>query len=352
MPTSYAAALEGRAGVGSVTVSAGASLTVTKEKTMVTELGVVSADSFTRTSVAVGVQTMGRRSDGDFDRMLDRLNLPEGLRGRIEGRLNLMRREGPVAVAVRSQLTPEAVQQLATRGPGVSPDKILNAPGSYVLTALEFTVPGRESLGPVPAPEPEPAPENKPAEEAAEGSAESEPPADPDDLIGTSRERVAAAQEDLAAARERLDQAQGFVADGGAQAEEVVATAQARMAAAQELVAGQTGNLGPLASLAGSGMAPGQQVVADVAARADGLAVGAVSAAQGFLREVAESGLLDWTEAAMNVAADGLTVVQDALEELSGFSLSIKAESTGAMRASRVYTLDVSPEALAALGLG
>ena len=144
----YTVAGAATAALGGSSVTATGSLTMTHEHMLVTERGVVVADSFVRTTAAVAVSALGSRSGSDFDSMLGRLSLPPGVDiERFAGTINLMRRLEPASIAVRSQLTPDAATRLAQlRGnPSPSASAILNDPNSYTLTALEFTVPGQSA---------------------------------------------------------------------------------------------------------------------------------------------------------------------------------------------------------------
>jgi hypothetical protein len=136
-------------GDSSVGVSAGAGLTVTQRKTLVSELGVVSTDSYVSREVEIQISVNGQRSDGDFDRMLNELGISADLRTQFLGKLNLMKRHNPppTSITLRSNLTQRAAAEIAAaRQRGESAGTLINSSASYEISALEFTVPGQQSV--------------------------------------------------------------------------------------------------------------------------------------------------------------------------------------------------------------
>jgi hypothetical protein len=60
------------------------------------------------------------------------------------------------------------------------------------------------------------------------------------------------------------------------------------------------------------------------------------------LTRAAQSGVAEFAGEVLSSASELLSEAQGALEILGSFSVSLKTESTGAMRASRVFTLKLS----------
>ena len=292
---SYEVSGTASAGVGETEASASASLKVTKEKTLVSELG-VGTDIFTRTSVAIEVQAMNNRSEGDFYRMLAQLALPDEVTEAIRPVLDFHRRQSPVSIAVRRQLSEEFVQELAN--PSTSQerrDAILNTASHYKLKALEFTV--------------------------AEGASEqvSAGSTSPEQMAEAGRQALDTATERVAGLQETLEQGQTTLENAVAQAREAVGEVQRIIPVAQA-----------------------QQVVGNVAARVSEVAETVVPAVGAVMRQAGGSEVFGLAEAAIDVGEAALSGVQQAVDELAGFNISFEMVSAGGMRKSRLMTVDLS----------
>jgi hypothetical protein len=320
-------------GDSSVGVSAGAGLTVTQRKTLVSELGVVSTDSYVSREVEIQISVNGQRSDGDFDRMLNELGISADLRTQFLGKLNLMKRHNPppTSITLRSNLTQRAAAEIAAaRQRGESAGTLINSSASYEISALEFTVPGQQSV-------------------VSDGVVRT---AD-QDTLRNAQERIDTAAGNVEQGHSGLTQAVADLSNPGQLRQGAADFAASQVSAAEVAVAARTGALDlsagdvdTLARHAATQLASANPNTAHAAAQA-GERVAAVAerlapAAAQVLTRAAQSGVAEFAGEVLSSASELLSEAQGALEILGSFSVSLKTESTGAMRASRVFTLKLS----------
>jgi hypothetical protein len=334
--TSYSMEAQASAAVGTqdnqIGASVSSSITMKKEKTMVAMHGVVTTDSFTRTTAVIENSLNGGRSSGDFDRMMDAIGVSPEIRSQYAAKLLLMQRQGPTSIALRQQLAPEAALRLATLGPQESAETILNNPTNYVLTALEFTVKGQVS-GAAPPSEPE-ADEADEADEGEVAEAQANE-SDPNDLVTQSQNQVRSVQEGLGGVREALADPEAALGAAAGARREQVEKARRQL---QE-------SLGQAQAFGGSAAGTLTNQVDALADQAEGLATSLADTvlAQGsaVFRQAESVGALGLARDGAALLAAGFSQVSEVLEDVAGLGLSASFERTGTASSTRVFSLNL-----------